>query len=260
MEFISKVKGEQKMQTGRYRTFQALLLALIGFFLLERVWSGKILLYINQRYVLLVLLAAVGLIILAQVVLQERKKERLAEVSGAETQPEDLRSGVNLIWLAIPLLLGVLIPVRSLGTSALGVRGIEVSAPFLLQGAAGSVALQRPAAQRTVLDWVRAFYAAAEPSAVKGEQVDLIGFVYHDPRLNPEQFLIGRYTVACCIADASALGISVNWLASSGLQNNQWVRVQGTLGAGQLDGQVVPVIDAVEVLPIPEPDQPYLFP
>ena len=63
------------MKARRYRAFQALLLALTGFFLLERVWSGKILLYINQRYVLLVLLAAVGLIILAQVVFEERKKE-----------------------------------------------------------------------------------------------------------------------------------------------------------------------------------------
>ena len=248
------------MRAGRYRTFQALLLALTGFFLLERVWSGRILLYINQRYVFLVLLAAVGLIILAQVALQERKKERLTEVSGAETPPEAGRSGANLAWLAIPLLLGVLIPARSLGTSALNARGIEVSSPFLLQGASGSVALERPAAQRSVLDWVRAFYAASEPGELVGQPVDVIGFVYHDPRLADGQFLLGRYTVACCIADASALGIVVQWEPAAELPDNQWVRVQGVLAEGQLDGQRVPVIAAAAVLPITEPDQPYLFP
>jgi len=248
------------MKARRYRAFQALLLALTGFFLLERVWSGKILLYINQRYVLLVLLAAVGLIILAQVVLEERKKEAAEAQAPGVTQHAGHLSAANLAWLAIPLLVGVVIPARSLGTSALAARGVEISSPFNLQGTSGAAALERPATQRTLLDWIRAFHAASDPAALNGEAVDVIGFVYHDPRLKPEQFLIGRYTVACCIADASAIGISVNWAAAAGLQNNQWVRVQGKLSAGQMDGKQVPVIDAAEVSLITEPDLPYLFP
>jgi putative membrane protein len=248
------------MKARRYRAFQALLLALTGFFLLERVWSGKILLYINQRYVLLVLLAAVGLIILAQVVLQERKKNAADERQPDEPGHAGHLSGANLAWLAIPLLVGVIIPARALGTSALAARGVEISSPFNLQGSTGATALERPAAQRTVLDWIRAFHAAADPAALNGEAVDVIGFVYHDPRLKTEQFLIGRYTVACCIADASAIGISVNWTAAADLQNNQWVRVQGKLSLGELDSRQVPVIDAAEVTLIPEPDLPYLFP
>jgi putative membrane protein len=248
------------MRKGRYRAFQALLLALTGFFLLERVWSGQILLYINQRYVFLVLLAAVGLIILAQVVLQERKKAAQDEPAGEHAALEEPRSRANLAWLAIPLLVGVIIPARALGTSSLPVRGIGVSSPFLLQGASGAVALERPETQRTVLDWIRAFHASTDPATLNGSAVDVVGFVYHDPRLKSDQFLIGRYTVACCIADATAIGITVNWAAAGDLQNNQWVRVQGSLSAGQLEGQAVPVIAAASVTPIPEPAQPYLFP
>jgi uncharacterized repeat protein (TIGR03943 family) len=253
------------MKARRYRAWQALLLALTGFFLLERVWSGKILLYINQRYVILVLLAAVGLIILAQVVLQERKNAAFegppADETGAPAhEPAGHFSRANLAWLAIPLLVGVLVPARALGTSALAARGVETGSPFLLQGASGAVALERPAEQRTVLDWIRAFHSAPDPAALNGETVDLIGFVYHDPRLKDGQFLIGRYAVACCIADATAIGITVNWPAAAGLANNQWVRLQGQLISGQLDGQAVPVIEASAVSPIPEPAQPYLFP
>ncbi len=247
------------MQNRRTRTFQALILALTGFFLIERVWSGRILLYINQRYVLLVLVAAIALIALAQVILQERKREDSETQSGL-ADPSSHVSPANLAWLMLPLILGVLIPARSLGTSGLASRGITMTSPFSVQSSTGATSLDRPANQRTVLDWIRAFHAETKPSDLSGEAVDVIGFVYHDPRLESNQFLVGRYTIACCIADATAIGISVNWDPSSGLQNNQWVRVQGKILVGQLDGQPVPQIEAEQVIPIPEPDQPYLFP
>jgi hypothetical protein len=44
----------------------------LGIFLLSKVMDGRVLFYISQRFVLLVLLGAVGLIGLAQLVLRER--------------------------------------------------------------------------------------------------------------------------------------------------------------------------------------------
>lgn len=243
------------METRRFRTFQALILALTGFFLLEKVWSGKILLYINQRFVLLILMAGIVLIVCAQFIFQERKKGEI--VGEADVSPG---ARLNLVWMVIPLVLGVLIPPRALGTSALPNRGITVSSPFTIQNTTNAQALDRPAGQRTVLEWIRAFHAQPDSQSLNAEPVDLIGFVYHDPRLKENQFLIGRYTIACCIADATAIGIAVNWGQSAALGNNQWVRVQGSMASGELDGQAVPVINADQVIPIQEPDQPYLFP
>ena len=250
------------MEARRFRTFQALILALTGFFLLEKVWSGKILLYINQRFVLLILIAGIVLIACAQFIFQERKKSETEEneVQGSNLPTLSPGSRVNLIWMVIPLLLGMFVPARALGTSAISNRGITVSSPFTIQGATNTQALDRPAEQRTVLDWIRAFHAQSDPHSLDGETVDVIGFVYHDPRLKTDQFLIGRYAISCCIADATAIGITVNWGQSGALQDNNWVRVQGTLSASVLDGQPVPVIAADQVNPITEPDQPYLFP
>lgn len=245
------------MEARRFRTFQSLILALTGFFLLEKVWSGKILLYINQRFVLLVLFAGILLIACAQLIFQERKKG-----SGEEgnARPAHVGSRANLIWMVIPLLLGLLIPPRALGASALPNRGITLNSPFTIQSTTNAISLERPSDQRTVLDWIRAFHAQSNPQSLNAEPVDVIGFVYHDPRLSATQFLIGRYAIACCIADATAIGITVNWPQSADLENNHWVRVQGTITAGEMEGQAVPVIDAAQVNPIQEPDQPYLFP
>ena len=131
---------------------------------------------------------------------------------------------------------------------------------FNLQGSSGNATLFRPSDQRTVLDWIRAFHASSDPNVLNGDAVDVIGFVYHDPRLKANQFLVGRYTIACCIADATAIGISVNWDDASNLVNNQWVRVQGKMTSGILEGQTVPVILADQINTLPEPQQPYLFP
>ncbi len=250
------------MQARRFRTFQALILALTGFFLLEKVWSGKILLYINQRFVLLILIASIVLIVCAQFIFQERNKYEIDENEGRGSDLPAISPGsrVNLIWMVIPLLLGVLVPARALGTSAISNRGITVSSPFTIQSTTNTQSLDRPAEQRTVLDWIRAFHAQSDPHSLDGETVDVIGFVYHDPRLKADQFLVGRYAIACCIADATAIGITVDWQQSAALQDNHWVRVQGTISASELEGQPVPAIAADQVSPITQPDQPYLFP
>ena len=60
------------MSLRGYRLFQGLLMALLGLFLLSRLRDGRILLYLNQRFVWLVLLAALVLLGMAQVVLQAR--------------------------------------------------------------------------------------------------------------------------------------------------------------------------------------------
>ena len=248
------------MEIRRYRTFQALILALTGFFLLEKVWSGKILLYINQRFVLLVLVAGVILIVCAQWIFQERKVREIDIGDEPSSPAVSPGSRINLAWMVIPLVMGVLIPARPLGTSALPNRGITINSPFTIQNATSAQALERPADQRTVLDWIRAFHAQSNPQTLDGEPVDVIGFVYHDPRLKEDQFLVGRYAIACCIADATAIGITVDWQQSATLANNSWVRVQGSITGGELEGQAVPVITADVVIPIQEPDQPYLFP
>jgi uncharacterized repeat protein (TIGR03943 family) len=255
--------------TRRTRTFQTLILAILGFFLLERVWSGKILMYINQRFVILVVLAGIGLIALAQAIFAERGKashtqdQEGSDLEEKEPEPHARHSHdskISMVWLLIPLAFGLLIPARSLGASGLANRGIQLAAPFQVQTVSNTAALETPAGNRTVLDWIRAFAESGDPQSLANEPADVIGFVYHDPRLQPGQFLLGRYTVACCIADAAAIGIVVDWPDSPGMQTNAWVRVKGTIQVGQLDAQKVPVLHADQVIPIQEPDQPYLFP
>jgi putative membrane protein len=239
------------------RTFQALILALTGFFLLEQLWSGGLLNYANQRYAFLILVTGIGFIALAQVIFQERKPRAASLTS--QSHSHDF-SSVRLLWLVLPLVLGMLISERAPEANTLQTKGVTLISPFLTQGQSGSAALERPSVQRTVLDWMRAFESQTDPTALNGEEVDLIGFVYHDPRQADTLFVVSRYTVTESIANATAVGIAVNWKDAAHLKDNLWVRVQGKLTNGQSTGQAVPVINAEQVDVIPEPAQPYLFP
>jgi putative membrane protein len=255
------------MSLRTYRTLQALIMGGLGLFLFMKVVDGRILFYINQRFVILVLLGALGLIFIAQLVLRERPAPD--DENGDHNHAHDHdhgdgassseRQGWALWLLALPLLFGVLVPERPLGVSALQTRGINTS-PSMVIRSGSARALEIPSTQRSVLDWMRVVGENPDPSVYKGQMADVTGFVYHDIRLDTEQFMVGRFSLSCCVADAVALGMVVNWTETAELPNNRWVRVRGTVTLMDLEGRQVPVIDAQSVELIPEPAQPYLFP
>jgi putative membrane protein len=262
------------MNLRTYRTFQALIMGGLGIYLFTKVIDGRILFYINQRFVLLVLLGAVGLLLIAQLVLRERPSPEEADQTDHDHAghdhgdhdhgdhdhgPQSERQAWTLWLLALPLLFGVLIPARSLSTSALQTRGINTTANLSIRGASTS-ALEIPSTQRSVLDWIRAVSESDDTAALEGQMADVTGFVYHDIRLEKDQFMIGRFSIACCVADAVALGMVANWPEAADLPDNRWVRVRGLVRMMELDGRKLPSIVVQDIEIVPEPSQPYLFP
>ena len=262
------------------RSLQALVLAGLGLFLLHKLWSGTLYWYINQRFVWLIVLAAAGLLALAALVLPRPRRAGELEHSPAPEhdhhpphapEPEhrhdhghDHAEGSaapvwGLLLVAVPLALGVLIPAKPLGTAAIANKGINTTAP-LTAGGGAPVQLELASTDRTVLDWVRAFNYASDPADYAGQAADVIGFVYHGAGLPEGQFLVSRFAVTCCAADATAVGLIVAWPEAAGLADNGWVRVRGSMAVGTLGGRPTPLIQAEQVAGVAEPDQPYLYP
>ena len=249
------------MTLRTYRTFQALILAALGAFFLHKIWSGTLFWYINQRFMALTLIAALGFLALAQSVLQRRRENPDHDHADERHHHPHAQAfpAWTLVVVALPVLLGVLIPAKPLGSSAIANRGVNTTAP-LTAGAAQPPKLDLAPTDRTILDWIRAFNYASDPKSFEGQPADVIGFVYHDSRLTGEQFLAGRFTVNCCVADAMAIGVIVQWPDSKGLADNGWVRVRGPVQASEIDGRPIPLIIAESVEPVSPPEQPYLYP
>jgi uncharacterized repeat protein (TIGR03943 family) len=95
--------------------------------------------------------------------------------------------------------------------------------------------------------------------SLDGTSVRLTGFVVHDDRVEGG-FLLTRFQIACCAADAVPVEVAVPDPPSDH-PDDQWVEVVGRLvppveatGSGALP---LVGIDAEEVVAIPEPETPY---
>lgn len=232
----------------------AILAALALMFALK-INTGTLNFYINQRFAWLALVAVLLFAALALTVVF-RLMDRSAQAS--PMWPGHGRvSRAAVALLALPAILGLLVPARPLGASALAGRGLSLGAPVR----AGSAPVaQRSPAQRNIIDWLIEISRSPDPAAMTGQSVDVIGFVYHDPRVKPNQFFVSRFAVSCCVADATPVALLVETDGAAELKTDTWVRVVGRFGVGEYGGQPTPIVTAERIDPTEAPNQPYLFP
>ncbi len=233
----------------------ALLIGL-GLYFASIIATGSLTNYINMRFAWLAYVAAVFFLLLGVAGahrLIRAGADHHHEHGTPEHHPRGTISWAALAVVAIPLLLGTLIPSRPLGAAA--VEG-DVSANTL--GGDSSAAIALPPEQRTVLDWIRAFRASDDPASFSGQPVDIIGFVYRSDDYPDGMFLVARFVISHCVADATAIGLLVAW--SEDLPPDTWVRVRGQLAAGAFQGETHPLIQPASVDVVRQPEHPYLYP
>jgi uncharacterized repeat protein (TIGR03943 family) len=277
---------------------KALLLLGLALFLYTRLASGTIYFYINERFVGYTMLAIVALLLLGVSYRPQGRRQPAAPGGGHEAVAAPELGGAtpvlaaggtpesshlhahgqhlgdngphthdhHLTWAGValvllPIILGVLAPPQPLGAAALANREVNVGMAASALPAAVRAAAQKDSAQKNVLDWLHTFAGVADPGAAfAGQPAKVVGFVYRDERFAPDQFMVTRFVVSCCVADANVAGLVVRWPDAGSLAADQWVEVVGALAPGQLDGEALPVLAADRVAPVSVPEQPYLYP
>ena len=237
------------------RRLKPLLLISLALFLYARLSDGSILFYINQRFVWLIWVAVVALaiVIVSYRITRHRSKHTHAGHS------HDLKWHTVGILL-LPVLLGWLVPAKPLGTSALANRELNVSLETALNLSLGTVRQAVEERELTILDWISAFQVDPDGSSFIGETADLTGFVYRRANLPPDMWLLSRFVVTCCVADAMPVGLMVRAPDFAPPENDEWVRVTGQFAIETDDGQRVLVLIADSITEIPMPQLPYLYP
>jgi uncharacterized repeat protein (TIGR03943 family) len=250
------------MSKGLYRSFQALLLLGLFLFLISKVINNQLLWYINLRFVTLTLIGILFLAILAQRLISEvlhLRKQMVKHEHDHHDDHDHAPSPINLWIMLIPLLIGILIPAKPLDASAVSAKGLTTSSP-LISSDSSSQLFETESEQRNVLDWVKLFYFEQELNPYIGQQASVVGFVYFDERLPEGQFFVSRFILSCCAADGYAVGMIVEWPEAASLEQDTWVQVKGPVDAVTFENGASPLIRAESVEPVPQPDQPYLYP
>jgi len=248
--------GGWRVQWGP--TLRMVLLLALGAMLVVKAVTGGLLLYVNGLYVGLILAAglatvAIGYVAgLAWLVRRDARPARhLAFGEGDHAHATGRVEAVGFALLAVPLLVGLLVPARPLGASALDGRGDAAPASGSLRSLE---ALGDDSARYTLLDWRAALSQTADPRTLSGRPVSVVGFV---SRAGEDDFTLSRFVVVCCVADGSAVSLPVRGGGSFG--RDAWVRVNGTL-AFTGGSKPEPYIAATTAEAVPQPGQPYLYP
>lgn len=93
-----------------------------------------------------------------------------------------------------------------------------------------------------------------------GKEIELTGFVYREKNLDKNQLVVGRIAVQCCTADATPYGVLTEFPEASGFADDTWVKLKGTLGQTQYNGNTIIKVEVTESEVIPAPDNPYIYP
>lgn len=243
-----------KVQKG----VKALLLIGLGLFFYSRFTNGTLYFYINQQFAIYTLLAVFGLLLTG---LSYRYEQSAAHNHAHDHDHDHRLSWGGAFLVLLPIVLGLLVPPQPLGAAALSNREINTGANILKTPGLARTTAQKQATEKNILDWWESFHGVTNPNqALAGQTVDVVGFVYHDQALGNEHFMVSRFVVSCCVADASAMGLAVRWSAAPQLKDDQWVEVKGAFVAGQLPSWQLPILVAQSVTPVAVPNQPYLYP
>lgn len=234
---------------GNPAYWEATALLLLGMLLVVYRWRGTLLLLINPNYVNVALVAGLCLVALGI-----SRWWGASKASPFETHVSLLGPRLGTGLLLLTALLGFWIEPQPLSSQTALNRGVS---PYL------GISRSQPQAfrpkidprQRTLLDWVRTLDVYPDPYNYVDQPVRVQGFVIPDPR--PDHFVIARFLVSCCAADAYPVGLPVYWPGAQDLKADSWLRLEGKMAIEQGDGTSQLVIVAERLEPLPVPANPY---
>lgn len=229
------------------------LLVGLGLYFVYIIISGNLTNYINVRFAWLSYVAA-ALFLLLGAASAYRLLNRDPHEHHHDHDHDHAHGTISwaaLAVVAVPLVLGTLIPSQPLGAAA-------IDGDFNAIGGDTATAFDIPPLERNILDWVRLFNATDDMAEFNGQEIDVTGFVFRNEAYPDGLFMVSRFTISCCVADSMAIGVPVMW--NQDIAPDTWVQVRGRLQAGEFLGSQQPVIQPVSVDIVQRPDHPYLYP
>lgn len=249
MNMNEPIKFDRRVEWAR----TALLLGM-GLYFVYNIVSGNLTNYINVRFAWLSYVAAALFLTLGLASAYRMVRGHSGEHPYQDTTRERAsRSWAVMFIVAIPLVLGTLVPSRPLGANAVGGN-------FNMNAIAheNTTTFRTDPRDRNVLDWVRLFNNSSDLSTFNGQEADVTAFVYRDETFPDDHFLATRFIISCCVADSLAVGVPVAW--AEDIPNDTWVRVIGRFEVGDFRGEQKPILQPTHVEVVDQPEHPYLYP
>lgn len=209
------------------------------------LFSGRSLLYLSDRTDWVVPMGALILTIAVA--------GRLWSARSAHPEPLKWGDAWRLGAIVLPVVATIALPPASLGSYAASRRSSFVSSGYTTS------AEDIESGELTLVDVAGALRSREAMQALvqrAGSEVLFVGFVARDQGMPADEFMLSRFLVSCCVADALSIQVRIVGAPPGKLAEDDWVRVTGAMYP--LGREVI--VDASEVVPVPRPKRPYLNP
>lgn len=229
------------------RAVGATISILVGAVLLRLSVTGTYRRYVREEMGVLLLAAGITVVVIGVVALV-RALRNIEPLDAHDHHHEG--EGIGVGWLLLAPIATLLL----VAPPTLGSYGVEHGARVDIRAGARvfDTLDRRPApAPMTLLEYgQRAF--ERNGASFDGQPVQLTGFM---AGAEPGGFLLARYQIACCAADAAPIVVRVVGTAGDPPARDRWMVVTGTFNPGGTDD--VPELAASSIVEIAAPDDPY---
>lgn len=274
--------------------FRALLTGGFSYYIIHLVKNDKLQYFIAPRMETIVKLSAVALAMIAVYLVFAAIWSLKGTVPSCACnhmpRKSLLRNTIAYSLFAAPLLLGWFVPDSIMASKVVDMKGIvlskggesadaqsnaqaEVNKPqpgslfyaddmYTAQYSvfAEQLYLQNPIVveEETYLETIAAIDLFMKPFQKKS--IEISGFVYKQDDMTDSQFVVARLGMDCCSADATPYGFLVEWPEAGTLQQDVWVKVNGTISMSEYGGMEIITLHADSVELMDTPETPYVYP
>lgn len=178
---------------------------------------------------------------------------RFASARSAQQERLAPKEAWGIGVIVLPVVVVLALPPASLSSFAASRRSSFASAGFTTSAedvAEGDLSLADVAGALRSGEAMEALVERA------GTEVDFTGFVTRDSSMAADEFVLTRFLISCCVADALSVEVRVVGAPPGRFSKDDWVRVAGKIYP--VGGEVILDADSIEA--VERPDRPYLNP
>lgn len=242
----------------------------MAFMMLMLVVSGDFVFLVNPKFRILMILSILLLIILGWVQCLHLKTRDLHSIGFW-----------GYFFVAFPIFVYLFIPPKALDASMIEKKGITlVSSKQVTNQPTSSPTSKEPTEDQTApykealkemktTDYIvfdeknySEYLSVLElyPKELVGKKIRIKGFVFRDdPSLKKDEFILSRFTISCCAADASVVGVKSQFPQASILKTDQWIEVEGVLRTTKRFEFDAPMIEIQSYRLTKAPKDPYIY-
>jgi putative membrane protein len=282
-----------------HHMIKALILFGFAVYIAQLVRTESILLYIAPRMVDYVKWSAVALYIIAVYQLYQGvrtwfgKAEAACDCDHDHTPSRSVFKNTVVYGIFIfPLLLAFLLPDTSMGSSLASKKGMNLSSASTVKkdaaaateqvtgAAAASDAELFPADkftqhfanhakelyQKDLVQIKEELYIESLTTVdlylerFIGKKLELTGFVYRSEEMKSNQFVVGRFAMQCCSADAAPFGVLVEYDRAQQFADDTWVTVTGKIEKTKFADMDIMVLKVEKVAKAAPSKNQYVYP